>query len=390
MTEDGRAKTGQMLCDEHGVVAVVEQFILDFRPEPVPEPLPVDNLPRIVPAVGERRVHPGDTDLHVTGGWTPHEAYLLSAGALGDEIMVVAPCTDVIVRFMTSPWSGIVDIFINDLLVQSVDLFEREGANTLAVSVLDDAPLAERRISVRPRGTAHPNAHACQVLFHGVVLYGPKNAGFEDPAALNYGNGYSPVIERYIADVPPDGRILECGGGDRRRCQDNHLNFDFLKVELADGYADIHRLPFDDDTFDLVFSQAVFEHLADPFGAAEELQRVTKPGGLVLTEVAFMQPLHAAPYHFFNMTPWGAEELFKSCTIVESDWFGPLSETVDWLMRAAELPGRVDQARLDKVVAELQELDQFIDHDRLRSVAGAVYVVARNDAFGADHVTTLR
>ena len=58
-------------------------------------------------------------------------------------------------------------------------------------------------------------------------------------------------------------------------------------------------------TFDIVHSQAVFEHVADPFSAAEELLRVTKPGGIVLTEVAFLQPLHAVPYHFFNMTLWG-------------------------------------------------------------------------------------
>jgi SAM-dependent methyltransferase len=380
VTADGRPKTGQLVCERDGVVAVIEQFTLDFRPDSEPEPLPPGIEPTVIAPLGEHRVHPGDPALRTTGEWTRHNAYLHSKGALGDEVATTVECTDAIVRFMTNAWSGTVDVFVDDRLVRSIDLYEREGSNTVTISVLEDAPLASRSIRVVVRGTAHPDAHAPGVFFHGFVFYGPKRAGFEDPVPMNFGNGYSPIIEQYLADVPADHMILECGGGDRRRCRDNYVNIEYLKVELADIYSDTHRLPFADDTFDFVFSQAVFEHLANPFEAAQELRRVAKPGALILTEVAFMQPLHAAPYHFFNMTPAGVEELFKPCTVVESDWFGPLSETVDWLMRAAELPGKVPQDRLDRIVADLQEFDRSIDHERLRPVAGAVYHVVRNDA----------
>ncbi|MDQ1129686.1 class I SAM-dependent methyltransferase [Microbacterium sp. SORGH_AS_0888] len=45
--------------------------------------------------------------------------------------------------------------------------------------------------------------------------------------------------------------------------------------------ADIHALPFDDDTFDVVHAHQVLQHVADPVRALRELARVTAPGGIV-------------------------------------------------------------------------------------------------------------
>jgi ubiquinone/menaquinone biosynthesis C-methylase UbiE len=44
--------------------------------------------------------------------------------------------------------------------------------------------------------------------------------------------------------------------------------------------ADIYDLPYEDNEFDVVFTSAVLEHLADPVGALRSLHRVLKPGGL--------------------------------------------------------------------------------------------------------------
>jgi SAM-dependent methyltransferase len=43
----------------------------------------------------------------------------------------------------------------------------------------------------------------------------------------------------------------------------------------------IFDLPFDDDTFDVVFSQAVLFHIPDPQKALAEIKRVLRPGGLI-------------------------------------------------------------------------------------------------------------
>lgn len=52
------------------------------------------------------------------------------------------------------------------------------------------------------------------------------------------------------------------------------LNIDF-SVE------DVHALSFADDSFDIVHTHQVLQHVADPVQALREMRRVTKPGGLV-------------------------------------------------------------------------------------------------------------
>lgn len=376
VTEDGRLKTGQLWCDRcRAIAAGVDNFKFDFHA--AGQPRMVLDAPRVVPMLGERRLGPDDPAVVVVGSWRRQDQFWLSDGRIGDVLSFTAPFTDCLVRLMRSPWSGIVDVFVDGDLAETADLFMDEGSQVYAVPVAADLPLASRTVSIRPRGMANPAALGAQVLLEEIVLLGPEAAGFPKPLPINRGNPFSEVIERYLDDAGDGDLILECGGGDRRRCRPNHLNFEYLRFELADVFGDIHSVPFRDGVFDLVFSQAVFEHVRNPFEAAEELIRVTRPGGIILTEVAFLQPLHAVPYHFFNMTLWGVEELFRTCEIVEADWFGELSTTVEWLLRSVNVHSKVSAERFDAIVREFRKLDALISHDDLKPAASGVFLVVR-------------
>lgn len=45
--------------------------------------------------------------------------------------------------------------------------------------------------------------------------------------------------------------------------------------------ADVHELPYDDDSFDVVHAHQVLQHVHDPVRALREMRRVCKPGGVV-------------------------------------------------------------------------------------------------------------
>jgi len=376
VTPDGRLKTGCLVCLRcRAVAADVNHGKANFHARRPGVPTPP--VPVVVPALGERRITADDPRLAAIGSWHQEGGFRRSDGRVGDALVYRGTFSDAVVRLLRHPWSGVVDVFLDDELVASTDLYMTGGSYVQPVSVGADLPFEEHSIAIRPRGAKDPRALGCQVLVEEIVVFGPKEAGFADPVPINRGNPFSSRIEQAIAAADPHDLILECGGGDRRRAEANHINFEYLEFEFADIYGDIHAVPFKDDTFDLVFSQAVFEHVRNPFDAAEELIRVTRPGGTIITEVAFLQPLHAVPYHFFNMTTWGVEELFRDCAIIESDWFGDLSVTVDWLVRSVNLPDKVPADRLSRIIGEFRDLDRLVSHDELKAVASGVYIVAQ-------------
>ncbi len=63
--------------------------------------------------------------------------------------------------------------------------------------------------------------------------------------------------------------------------------------------ADVLRLPYPDDSFDVVHAHQVLQHLTDPIGALREMRRVCKPGGV----------LAVRDVDFESMTWWPASDV---------------------------------------------------------------------------------
>lgn len=66
-------------------------------------------------------------------------------------------------------------------------------------------------------------------------------------------------------------------------------NLDYITADLhspiADVKADICNLPFEDNSFDVVFCNHVLEHISDDTKAMQELYRVLKPGGMGIFQI---------------------------------------------------------------------------------------------------------
>lgn len=105
-------------------------------------------------------------------------------------------------------------------------------------------------------------------------------------------------------ELPPDARILEVGCGDGTFWQRNAdripEGWRVTLTDLSDGMveearsrlgrdrspfvclqADVHRLPFHEEQFDLVLANNMLYHVADLPLAVAEIRRVLKPGGLI-------------------------------------------------------------------------------------------------------------
>lgn len=119
------------------------------------------------------------------------------------------------------------------------------------------------------------------------------------------------LLERINRIDRDNALILDVGAGLRRQVFPHLVCVELFDYPSTDVRSTGSRLPFDDDCFDMVISNAVLEHVPNPFADASELVRVLKPGGELYVAVPLLQPEHGYPYHYFNMTRSGLRELFN-------------------------------------------------------------------------------
>lgn len=198
----------------------------------------------------------------------------------------------------------------------------------------------------------------------------------------------SATLRALFAALPQPAIGLHVGAGEtpatasHRFPEVQWLNSD---VDFAYGphiMADVTGLPLPDNSVDAIFCNQVLEHVFDISKAAAELQRVLKPGGLVVVGIPFTYPWHGVPYDFTRLTPCGLRALFPHTALVyldrESGAWSALASQMDsrlvnlfrrrQLRRAAALASRL-------LLSSLKYLDHLADEPRhLVTAASLVYV----------------
>jgi len=113
----------------------------------------------------------------------------------------------------------------------------------------------------------------------------------------------------------------------------NMLAFDIYDGPNIDFIADGHDIPLVEGSIDIVWIQAVLEHVADPVKVAAECERTLREGGIVYAETPFMQQVHAERYDFMRFTALGHRILFSDCDTIRSGVVDGPAVALIWSLR---------------------------------------------------------
>jgi SAM-dependent methyltransferase len=381
LTPSGKALHAYLYCTHcSGYVGEIKFGKADFfRHDKMPNldgesQLPIEFNYRRIPWNAPEISSEGLIQKHL--GWTPEGfgGSLYSDGNEDWKLSIWTCAIDLAIRCVSGDKFGMVDVVVDGGPVQTIDFFDKHDSEIVSQYLYRNRLTpASAFIQISPSTKRNSEAKGRRFCFSGIDVALP---GAPNPLSvqINRGNCYPDAYHWILNQLPREARVLDCGSGDRTYGDSRVLSFEFLPFELPDIFGDGHALPFLDTSFDAVFSQAVIEHMSDPFLAAREIFRILKPGGLVYAESAFMQPLHAVPYHFFNTTPLGIKEVFSKAgfAMVCVEWFGSLSASVRWFLDASGGKRALTETEYTLLFELFDKVDASITYEQLKPIASAV------------------
>lgn len=119
--------------------------------------------------------------------------------------------------------------------------------------------------------------------------------------------------------------FLDIGG---RNGEYSHYaeGFNYKILEIDKSIKDIRIINGDicscdiisDNSYDIVFSNSVFEHISEPWKAAEECVRISKINGLNIHLTVFSWRYHPVPEDYYRYSHAGMKKLFERTGQVET------------------------------------------------------------------------
>lgn len=146
-----------------------------------------------------------------------------------------------------------------------------------------------------------------------------------------------------VLEVAPEGGNTLC-----RSVNDPSITWEAINLEPADKSYVIARregliithdpyvYPIASDTYDVVVSANVFEHVPKPWRWVPELARVCKPGGKVITLAPLNWGYHAEPIDCWRAYPEAMKAVYEDAGLIVDQ---ALFESTDTWRRRANVPG---------------------------------------------------
>ncbi len=120
----------------------------------------------------------------------------------------------------------------------------------------------------------------------------------------------------FLKNFNENSIILDIGSGGRLISK-NIITLDKYQTLNTRVIADIHSLPFKNNSVDLIICTGTLEHIENPWLAVSEFKRILKSKGYCYVSVPFMQGYHQDPHDYWRFTMDGLKILFKDYHIEE-------------------------------------------------------------------------
>jgi len=129
-------------------------------------------------------------------------------------------------------------------------------------------------------------------------------------------------LYKNVSELIPNlnGKLLDIGCGTKPYQNLCDVN-EYIGLEIDDEgnrnhkYADVFydgkTIPFENNTFDSILSNQVFEHVFNPNDFLKEINRVAKLGGVFLMTVPFVWDEHEQPYDYARYSSFGLKHILS-------------------------------------------------------------------------------
>lgn len=123
------------------------------------------------------------------------------------------------------------------------------------------------------------------------------------------------------------GKVLEIGGSYSQNSMGIFPEFEYLNLDIENNeklptiVGDITQ-PIDlpDDYFDIIVSHQTFEHITEPWKAAQQMVRLLKPGGFCYVSTVWSWRYHPVPIDYWRFSPDCLAFLFRDLQKLESNF----------------------------------------------------------------------
>ena len=157
--------------------------------------------------------------------------------------------------------------------------------------------------------------------------------------------GLDKILNLYF-EMLPKGRVLEIGAGKYPLYREKikataYQTLDIRKEVEPDIRGDIHNIPLEDESVDVVIATEVLEHCYDPHKAINEMHRILAKKGVCILSTRFIYKIHGSPYDYYRFTDQGLSYLFQNFGTKEIRAHGNILGAVWDSLYQKDLPWRI-------------------------------------------------